>query len=170
MEISIERVQKFLIHRMKKSVTEPAETTVQNPPKDGLASFKINGWTLYSYEKLPSELEAFDREVHEKGADALGKKDDSGLIQEKSPLIRIIAEKQMGTHTYRVYLDYRYGSINRQILMCDEKWICVRENNIGELMAFAEYLNVHEKFGAFEKLDNNGMLAVTIDEFEDLCD
>lgn len=68
----------------------------------------------------------------------------------------------MGTHSYCVYLDYRYGSMNRQILMCDERWICVRENNIGELMAFAEYLNTNEKFGAFEKLDEDGILAVTI--------
>ena len=74
----------------------------------------------------------------------------------------MIAEKQMGNHTYRIYLDYSFGSINRQILMCDEKWICVRENNIGELMAFAEYLNTNEKFGAFEKLDEDGILAVTI--------
>ena len=51
MGLDISKVNKFVIHRMKKSVTEPAEITVQNPPKDGVASFKINGWTLYSYEK-----------------------------------------------------------------------------------------------------------------------
>ena len=66
----------------------------------------------------------------------------------------MIAEKQMENHTYRIYLDYRFGSINHQILMCDEKWICVAEGNIGQLMAFAEYLNLNKKFGALEKLEN----------------
>ena len=170
MEISIDTVNKFIIRLVKKSVTEHAEITGQNPPENGVASFKINGWTLYSYEELPSELEALVLKAKEKGADALGKKDDAALIQEKNPLFRIIAEKQMGTHNYRVYLDYRLGSMNRQILMCDEKWICTSENNIGELMAFAEYLNVHEKFGAFEKLDGGGWLEVSINEFVEVVE
>lgn len=29
--------------------------------KEGFTSFKIDGWTLYSYEKVPSELEAFTK-------------------------------------------------------------------------------------------------------------
>ena len=122
--------------------------------KEGFTSFKIDGWTLYSYEKVPSELEAFTKTAQEKGIDALGDVSDDSLIKEKNPLIRMIAEKQMGNHTYRIYLDYRFGSINRQILMCDEKWICAAEGNIGQLMAFAEYLNLNEKFGALEKLEN----------------
>ena len=120
----------------------------------------LDGWKLYSYEKVPSELEAFTKTAQEKGIDALGDVSDDRLIKEKNPLIRMIAEKQMGNHTYRIYLDYRFGSINRQILMCDEKWICVAEGNIGQLMAFAEYLNLNEKFGALEKLENGFFLGI----------
>ena len=29
--------------------------------KEGFTSFKIDGWKLYSYEKVPSELEAFTK-------------------------------------------------------------------------------------------------------------
>ena len=128
--------------------------------KEGFTSFKIDGWKLYSYEKVPSELEAFTKTAQERGIDALGTVSDDRLIKEKNPLIRMIAEKQMGNHTYRIYLDYRFGSINRQILMCDEKWICAAEGNIGQLMAFAEYLNLNEKFGALEKLENGFFLGI----------
>lgn len=128
--------------------------------KEGFTSFKIDGWKLYSYEKVPSELEAFTKTAQERGIDALGDVSDDRLIKEKNPLIRMIAEKQMGNHTYRIYLDYRFGSINRQILMCDEKWICAAEGNIGQLMAFAEYLNLNEKFGALEKLENGFFLGI----------
>ena len=162
MKIDVDSIQDFVTGFVNHSATDHAEITVQDAQKDGVASFKINGWTLYSYEKLPTELESFAKNVQEKGMPVLGEEKDSALIHEKNPLIRMIAEKQMGTHSYCVYLDYRYGSMNRQILMCDERWICVRENNIGELMAFAEYLNTNEKFGAFEKLDEDGILAVTI--------
>ncbi len=162
MKIDVDSIQDFVTGFVNHSATDHAEIIVQEAPKDGVASFKINGWTLYSYEKLPTELEAFTKTAQERGIDALGDVSDDSLIKEKNPLIRMIAEKQMGNHTYRIYLDYRFGSINRQILMCDERWICVRENNIGELMAFAEYLNTNEKFGAFEKLDEDGILAVTI--------
>lgn len=71
---------------------------------------------------------------------------------QKILLSALLQKNRWGIHNYRVYLDYRFGSLNRQILMCDEKWIYERENNIGELMAFAEYLNTNEKFGAFEKM------------------
>ena len=162
MKIDVDSVQDFVSGFVNHSATDHAEIIVQEAPKDGVASFKINGWTLYSYEKLPTELESFAKNVQEKGMPVLGEEKDSALIHEKNPLIRLIAKKHMGTHSYCVYLDYRYGSMNRQILMCDERWICVRENNIGELMAFAEYLNTNEKFGAFEKLDEDGILAVTI--------
>ena len=162
MKIDVDSVQDFVSGFVNHSATDHAEITVQDAQKDGVASFKINGWTLYSYEKVPSELESFAKDVQEKGMPVLGEEKDSALIHEKNPLIRLIAKKHMGTHSYCVYLDYRYGSMNRQILMCDERWICVRENNIGELMAFAEYLNTNEKFGAFEKLDEDGILAVTI--------
>ena len=162
MKIDVDSIQDFVSGFVNHSATDHAEIIVQEAPKDGVASFKINGWTLYSYEKLPTELESFAKNVQEKGMPVLGEEKDSALIHEKNPLIRMIAEKQMGNHSYCVYLDYRYGSMNRQILMCDERWICVRENNIGELMAFAEYLNTNEKFGAFEKLDEDGILAVTI--------
>ena len=128
--------------------------------KEGFTSFKIDGWELYSYEKVPSELEAFTKTAQERGIDALGDISDDSLIKEKNPLIRMIAEKQMGNHTYRIYLDYRFGTINRQILMCDEKWICAAEGNIGQLMAFAEYLNLNEKFGALEKLENGFFLGI----------
>lgn len=128
--------------------------------KEGFTSFKIDGWKLYFYEKVPSELEAFTKTVQERGIDALGDVSDDRLIKEKNPLIRMIAEKQMGNHTYRIYLDYRFGSINRQILMCDEKWICAAEGNIGQLMAFAEYLNLNEKFGVLEKLENGFFLGI----------
>lgn len=128
--------------------------------KEGFSSFKIDGWKLYSYEKVPSELEAFTKTAQERGIDALGDVSDDSLIKEKNPLIRMIAEKQMGNHTYRIYLDYRFGSINRQILMCDEKWICAAEGNIGQLMAFAEYLNLNEKFGVLEKLENGFFLGI----------
>ena len=120
----------------------------------------LDGWELYSYEKVPSELEAFTKTAQERGIDALGDVSDDRLIKEKNPLIRMIAEKQMGNHTYRIYLDYRFGSINRQILMCDEKRICAAEGNIGQLMAFAEYLNLNEKFGALEKLENGFFLGI----------
>lgn len=162
MKIDVDSIQDFVTGFVNHSATDHAEIIVQEAPKDGVASFKINGWTLYSYEKLPTELESFAKNVQEKGMPVLGEEKDSALIHEKNPLIRLIAKKHMGTHSYCVYLDYRYGSMNRQILMCDERWICVRENNIGELMAFAEYLNTNEKFGAFEKLDEDGILAVTI--------
>lgn len=162
MKIDVDSIQDFVTGFVNHSATDHAEITVQDAQKDGVASFKINGWTLYSYEKLPTELESFAKNVQEKGMPVLGEEKDSALINEKNPLIRLIAKKHMGTHSYCVYLDYRYGSMNRQILMCDERWICVRENNIGELMAFAEYLNTNEKFGAFEKLDEDGILAVTI--------
>ena len=66
----------------------------------------------------------------------------------------------MGNHSYRVYLDYRFGSVNREILMCDEKWICVSEGNVCQLMAYAEYLNANEKSGAFEKLEKIGPLEI----------
>ena len=128
--------------------------------KEGFTSFKIDGWKLYSYEKVPSELEAFTKTAQERGIDAIGDVSDDRLIKEKNPLIRMIAEKQMGNHTYRIYLDYRLGSISRQILMCDEKWICAAEGNIGQLMAFAEYLNLNEKFGALEKLENGFFLGI----------
>ncbi len=120
----------------------------------------LDGWKLYFYEKVPSELEAFTKTAQERGIDALGDVSDDRLIKEKNPLIRMIAEKQMGNHTYRIYLDYRFGSINRQILMCDEKRICAAEGNIGQLMAFAEYLNLNEKFGALEKLENGFFLGI----------
>ena len=122
----------------------------------------LDGWKLYSYEKVPSELEAFTKTAQERGIDDLGDVSDDRLIKEKNPLIRMIAEKQMGNHTYRIYLDYRLGSISRQILMCDEKWICAAEGNIGQLMAFAEYLNLNEKFGALEKLENGFFLGIQL--------
>ena len=50
----------------------------------------------------------------------------------------------------------------REILTCDGKWICVRENNFGTLMAYAEFLETHAKFGAFEKLEKGGCLDVPI--------
>ncbi len=160
MKIDVDSVQDFVSGFVNHSATDHAEIIVQEAPKDGVASFKINGWTLYSYEKVPSELESFAKDVQEKGMAALDEEKDSALIHAKNPLIRMIAEKQMGNHTYRIYLDYRFGSINRQILMCDEKWICVAEGNIGQLMAFAEYLNLNEKFGALEKLENGFFLGI----------
>lgn len=160
MKIDTDMIQGFFDTLTKDSVTSHAEIIRQEASKDGVASFKINGWTLYSYENLPDELAVFAREAQSKGADALGKKSDDVLIKEKNPLIRIIAEKLMGNHSYRVYLDYRFGSVNREILMCDEKWICVSEGNVGQLMAYAEYLNANEKFGAFEKLEKIGPLEI----------
>ena len=160
MKIDVDSIQDFVTGFVNHSVTDHAEITVQDAQKDGVASFKINGWTLYSYEKLPTELESFAKNVQEKGMPVLGEEKDSALIHEKNPLIRLIAKKHMGTHSYCIYLDYRYGSMNRQILMCDEKWICAAEGNIGQLMAFAEYLNLNEKFGALEKLENGFFLGI----------
>lgn len=114
---------------------------------------------LYSYETLPNELDSFVKNAQEKEMSALGESSDEILIKGKNPLIRVIAEKKMKNHTYRIYRDYRFGSINRQILMCDEKWICASEGNVGELTAYAEYLNTNEKFCAFEKL-KTGILEI----------
>ena len=160
MKIDVDSIQDFVTGFINNSATDHAEITVKDAQKDGVASFKINDWKLYSYEKVPSELEAFTKTAQERGIDALGDVSDDSLIKEKNPLIRMVAEKQMGNHTYRIYLDYRFGSINRQILMCDERWICVAEGNIGQLMAFAEYLNLNEKFGALEKLENGFFLEI----------
>ncbi|WP_318664034.1 hypothetical protein [Treponema sp.] len=151
------------------SKSEKSEKNCVSPKKnqfskDGVASFKINGWTLYSYDKLPLELEQFSKEPTRKELDDLLKGGDTELIKAKCPLIRIIAEKQMGNHNYCVYLDYRFGAMNRQILMCDDKWIGITEGNIGQMMAFAEYLNVHERFGIFEKLDGNAWLEISVME------
>ncbi|WP_191013986.1 hypothetical protein [Treponema zioleckii] len=160
MAIDIDAIQEVFDKQVKKSASSHAEIMTQEKPKNGVASFKINGWTLYSYEKLPAELDSYAKTARSNGIDALGEKTDAELIKEKNPLLRVIAEKQMENHIYRIYLDYRFGSINRQILMCDEKWICVSEGNVGELMAYAEYLNTNEKFGAFEKLEKIGPLGI----------
>ena len=46
----------------------------------------LDGWKLYSYEKVPSELEAFTKTAQERGIDALGDVSDDRLIKEKNPL------------------------------------------------------------------------------------
>ena len=163
-DVSIDKVINLVEKCAKIAETNHAEIMTQENPKDGVASFKINGWTLYSYDKLPLELEQFSKEPTRKELDDLLKGGDAELIKAKSPLIRIIAEKQMGNHNYCVYLDYRFGAMNRQILMCDDKWIGITEGNIGQMMAFAEYLNVHERFGIFEKLDGNAWLEISVME------
>lgn len=163
-DVSIDKVINLVEKCAKSAETNHAEIMTQENPKDGVASFKINGWTLYSYDKLPLELEQFSKEPTRKELDDLLKGGDAELIKAKSPLIRIIAEKQMGNHNYCVYLDYRFGAMNRQILMCDDKWIGITEGNIGQMMAFAEYLNVHERFGIFEKLDGNAWLEISVME------
>lgn len=163
-DVSIDKVINLVEKFAKRAETNHAEIMTQEKPKDGVASFKINGWTLYSYDKLPLELEQFSKEATRKELDDLLKGCDTELIKAKSPLIRIIAEKQMGNHNYCVYLDYRFGAMNRQILMCDDKWIGITEGNIGQMMAFAEYLNVHERFGIFEKLDGNAWLEISVME------
>ena len=163
-DVSIDKVINLVEKSEKRAETNHAEIMTQENPKDGVASFKINGWTLYSYDKLPLELEQFSKEPTRKELDDLLKGGDAELIKAKSPLIRIIAEKQMGNHNYCVYLDYRFGAMNRQILMCDDKWIGITEGNIGQMMAFAEYLNVHERFGIFEKLDGNAWLEISVME------
>ena len=163
-DVSIDKVINLVEKCAKRTETNHAEIMTQENPKDEVASFKINGWTLYSYDKLPLELEQFSKEPTRKELDDLLKGGDAELIKAKSPLIRIIAEKQMGNHNYCVYLDYRFGAMNRQILMCDDKWIGITEGNIGQMMAFAEYLNVHERFGIFEKLDGNAWLEISVME------
>ena len=163
-DVSIDKVINLVEECAKRAKTNHAEIMTQENPKHGVASFKINGWTLYSYDKLPLELEQFSKEPTRKELDDLLKGGDAELIKAKSPLIRIIAEKQMGNHNYCVYLDYRFGAMNRQILMCDDKWIGITEGNIGQMMAFAEYLNVHERFGIFEKLDGNAWLEISVME------
>ena len=163
-DVSIDKEINLVEECAKRAETNHAEIMTQENPKDGVASFKINGWTLYSYDKLPLELEQFSKEPTRKELDDLLKGGDAELIKAKSPLIRIIAEKQMGNHNYCVYLDYRFGAMNRQILMCDDKWIGITEGNIGQMMAFAEYLNVHERFGIFEKLDGNAWLEISVME------
>lgn len=163
-DVSIDKVINLVEKCAKRAETNHAEIMTQENPKDGVASFKINGWTLYSYDKLPLELEQFSKDPTRKELDDLLKGGDAELIKAKSPLIRIIAEKQMGNHNYCVYLDYRFGAMNRQILMCDDKWIGTTEGNIGQMMAFAEYLNVHERFGIFEKLDGNAWLEISVME------
>ena len=160
MKIDVDSIQDFVSGFVNHSATDHAEIIVQEAPKDGVASFKINDWTLYSYETLPNELNSFAKNAQEKGMSALSESGDEILIKEKNPLFRVIAEKKMKNHAYRIYLDYRFGSINRQILMCNEKWICVSEGNVGELMAYAEYLNANEKFGALEKLENGFFLGI----------
>lgn len=163
-DVSIDKEINLVEECAKRAETNHAEIMTQENPKDGVTSFKINGWTLYSYDKLPLELEQFSKEPTRKELDDLLKGGDAELIKAKSPLIRIIAEKQMGNHNYCVYLDYRFGAMNRQILMCDDKWIGITEGNIGQMMAFAEYLNVHERFGIFEKLDGNAWLEISVME------
>ena len=163
-DVSIDKVLNLGEKCAKRAETNNAEIMTQENPNDGVASFKINGWTLYSYDKLPLELEQFSKEPTRKELDDLLKGGDAELIKAKSPLILIIAEKQMGNHNYCVYLDYRFGAMNRQILMCDDKWIGITEGNIGQMMAFAEYLNVHERFGIFEKLDGNAWLEISVME------
>lgn len=163
-DVSIDKEINLVEECAKRAETNHAEIMTQENPKDGVTSFKINGWTLYSYDKLPLELEQFSKEPTRKELDDLLKGGDAELIKAKSPLIRIIAEKQMGNHNYCVYLDYRFGVMNRQILMCDDKWIGTTEGNIGQMMAFAEYLNVHERFGIFEKLDGNAWLEISVME------
>ena len=51
--------------------------------KEGFTSFKIDGWKLYSYEKVPSELEAFTKTAQERGIDALGNVSDDILIKKR---------------------------------------------------------------------------------------
>ena len=65
MKIDVDSIQDFVTGFVNHSATDHAEITVQDAQKDGVASFKINGWTLYSYEKLPTELESFAKNVQE---------------------------------------------------------------------------------------------------------
>ena len=46
----------------------------------------------------------------------------------------------------------------------DDKWIGITEGNIGQMRALAEYLNVHERVGIFEKLDGNAWLEISVME------
>ena len=48
--------------------------------KEGFTSFKIDGWKLYSYEKVPSELEAFTKTAQKRGIDALGDVSDDSVL------------------------------------------------------------------------------------------
>ncbi|MBR1721749.1 MAG: hypothetical protein IJ727_04585, partial [Treponema sp.] len=72
MKIDVDSIQDFVTGFVNHSATDHAEITVHDAQKDGVASFKINGWTLYSYEKLPTELESFAKNVQEKGMPVLG--------------------------------------------------------------------------------------------------
>lgn len=129
--------------------------------------FNMDGWTLYSYEKEPFMYDVYLKEKEnaiaegKSAIETLPKDNDVERIKKGDNLIRLIAEKKM-KHHYRIYKDWAFGNLNREILTCDEKEICVTENNIGELMAYSEYLESQVEFGAFEKLEKDGWLAIHI--------
>ena len=137
------------------------------PKEEPSAVFEMDGWNLYSYENPPLGYDQYLKDVKKAEADGKSMFDvmpqggDEERLKRGDYLIRLIAEKKINHH-YKIYKDWAFGGMNREILTCDDKRICVEENNFAALMAYADFLERNEKLGAFEKLEKGDFLEVHI--------